>query len=126
MCLICQLTIIHYIPETQSNISSSSCTQPRTTTTPGPSSVSSSGYPPSPGIITLDSPSPPQSPQATVQQTQNPNPSCMMSVPTTQANYSANGNIPNQGTFGMAPTTMPFLDMENEASSVNINYPQSY
>ncbi|KAF7267647.1 E3 SUMO-protein ligase Su(var)2-10 isoform X2 [Rhynchophorus ferrugineus] len=112
--------------DTQSNISSSSSTQPRTTTTPGPSSVSSSGYPASPGIITLDSPSPPQSPQPTVQQTPNPNPSCMMTAPTTQTNYSANGNIASQGTFGIAPTNMPFLDMENEASGVNINYTQSY
>lgn len=49
-----------------------------TTTTPGPSSVSSSGYPPSPAVISLDSPSPPRSPRAVavtaIQNSNNPVP----------------------------------------------------
>ncbi|XP_044744870.1 E3 SUMO-protein ligase PIAS2 isoform X2 [Coccinella septempunctata] len=55
---------------------SSNSNQSRMTTTPGPSSVSSSGYPASPAIITLDSPSPPRSPQASSQNQQAS--SCMM------------------------------------------------
>ncbi|XP_030766275.1 E3 SUMO-protein ligase PIAS2 isoform X3 [Sitophilus oryzae] len=116
--------------DTQNNISSSSSTQARTTTTPGPSSVSSSGYPVSPGVINLDSPSPPQSPQPVPQQT-NPNPACMMTTPTTQAatSYSTNnGNMQNQAPSfgGLSQNSMPYIDMENEASSVNINYTQNY
>ncbi|XP_045461098.1 E3 SUMO-protein ligase PIAS2 isoform X3 [Harmonia axyridis] len=55
---------------------SSNSNQSRMTNTPGPSSVSSSGYPPSPAIISLDSPSPPRSPQVIPQNQQAS--SCMM------------------------------------------------
>ncbi|XP_066262214.1 E3 SUMO-protein ligase PIAS2 isoform X2 [Euwallacea similis] len=94
-----------------SNISSSSSTQPRSTTTPGPSSVSSSGYPVSPGVITLDSPSPPRSPQVTPQP-----PSCMLAGQT-GLNNGSNGQ--QSYSMGSASASMPFIDMENEASSIN-------
>uniref|UniRef100_A0AAR5PG96 SP-RING-type domain-containing protein n=1 Tax=Dendroctonus ponderosae TaxID=77166 RepID=A0AAR5PG96_DENPD len=99
-----------------SNISSSSSSQQRSITTPGPSSVSSSGYPVSPGVINLDSPSPPRSPQV------QPPPSCMMAGDA-QLN---NGNAAQQG-FGMSTgPSMQFMHMENEASSANVNYTQGY
>ncbi|KAK9875244.1 hypothetical protein WA026_007638 [Henosepilachna vigintioctopunctata] len=58
------------------NSISSNSNQSRMTTTPGPSSVSSSGYPASPAIISLDSPSPPRTPQPPALQNQQQ--SCMM------------------------------------------------
>ncbi|KAJ3659980.1 hypothetical protein Zmor_011640 [Zophobas morio] len=95
---------------------SSSSNQSRVTTTPGPSSVSSSGYPASPSIITLDSPSPPRSPQ-NEQQTQQLA-SCMMA--------NQNGTSNNQPTNLFSPGSMPFLDLDNEAASANMNYPTGY
>jgi hypothetical protein len=94
---------------------SSSSNQSRVTTTPGPSSVSSSGYPASPSIITLDSPSPPRSPHSE-QQNQQPA-SCMMA----NQNGTSNQSVPL-----FSPGSMPFLDLENEAASANINYPTGY
>ncbi|XP_044263413.1 E3 SUMO-protein ligase PIAS2 [Tribolium madens] len=91
---------------------SSSSNQSRVTTTPGPSSVSSSGYPASPSIITLDSPSPPRSPNQNHQQPA----SCML------ANQNGSGS---EAASLFTPTTMPFLDLENEASA-NMNYSTGY
>ncbi|KAF5291366.1 hypothetical protein FQA39_LY03517 [Lamprigera yunnana] len=89
---------------------SSSSNQSRVTTTPGPSSVSSSGYPASPFIINLDSPSPPTSPQTTsMSQIPTPVPSaCMlMSNGTTIEPITAMNNI----------VTMPFLDLDAETNN---------
>ncbi|KAL3285902.1 hypothetical protein HHI36_000421 [Cryptolaemus montrouzieri] len=88
---------------------SSNSNQSRMTTTPGPSSVSSSGYPASPAIITLDSPSPPRSPQPPVI---TPQPSsCMM--------QSTNGTLNQQAAVYNHP--MPFLDLEGESNNSNAN-----
>lgn len=102
------------VPDTTSISSSSN--QSRVTTTPGPSSVSSSGYPASPSVITLDSPSPPRSPRTTTSAAAPPNsagtqlPSCMMA--------STNGGTPAPDPiFG---ASMPCLDLDNEASSANL------
>ncbi|KAJ8977311.1 hypothetical protein NQ317_009329 [Molorchus minor] len=97
---------------------SSSSNQSRVTTTPGPSSVSSSGYPASPSVINLDSPSPPRSPPAISQPVLQAQPaSCLMSGQT-------NGN-PKQPTTYLNPNNnMPYLDLDNEAAaSATINYP---
>lgn len=80
------------------------------TTTPGPSSVSSSGYPASPSVITLDSPSPPRSP------IQNQPASCMMA--------NQNGTSGNEAASLFAPGSISFLDLENEARA-NMNYNNS-
>lgn len=78
------------------------------TTTPG--SVSSSGYPASPSVINLDSSSPPRSPK---QQQQQPQPtSCMMA--------NTNGTT-SQSNSVYTTNHMPYLDLENEAVSANIN-----
>lgn len=102
-----------------SNISSSSSNQQRSTTTPGPSSVSSSGYPLSPGVINLDSPSPPRSPQPPAQP-----PSCMLAAQTA----ATNGNTNGQQSYSMnsASASMPFIDMENEAAPSVNNFTPSY
>ncbi|CAG9839813.1 unnamed protein product [Diabrotica balteata] len=109
--------------QTNSTSISSSSNQSRVTTTPGPSSVSSSGYPASPSIINLDSPSPPRSPQPTPQPAaQQTASSCMMTGQT-------NGNTtPNQVTAPfMSPNSMPFLDLETETpAGANMTYPQTY
>lgn len=93
---------------------SSSSNQSRVTTTPGPSSVSSSGYPASPSVITLDSPSPPRSPRTTTsapaQNAANAQlPACMLA--------STNGTPAPDPLFG---ANMPCLDLDNEASSANL------
>lgn len=88
---------------------SSNSNQSRMTTTPGPSSVSSSGYPASPAIITLDSPSPPRSPQSVSQNQQNS--SCLL--------QSTNGSLNQQNSI--YNPHMPFLDLEGETNSANIN-----
>ncbi|XP_072395892.1 E3 SUMO-protein ligase PIAS2-like isoform X2 [Diabrotica undecimpunctata] len=110
-------------PKPDSTSISSSSNQSRVTTTPGPSSVSSSGYPASPSIINLDSPSPPRSPQPTPQPAaQQTASSCMMTGQT-------NGNTtPNQVTAPfMSPNSMPFLDLETETpAGANMTYPQTY
>ncbi|XP_057669109.1 E3 SUMO-protein ligase PIAS3 isoform X2 [Diorhabda carinulata] len=111
-------------PKPDSTSISSSSNQSRVTTTPGPSSVSSSGYPASPSVINLDSPSPPHSPQQTPQpapQQQTPS-SCMMTGQT-------NGNSNQTNPPFMSPNSMPYLDLESEAavgSITNITYPTSY
>lgn len=110
--------------ESQNNITSSTTTQQRVTTTPGPSSVSSSGYPASPGVINLDSPSPPRSPQPTTQQSQQP-PSCMMASSDQSNNCNNGAQQVQQGFNANPPASMPFIDMENEASAT-INYSQGY
>ncbi|KAL1513790.1 hypothetical protein ABEB36_003151 [Hypothenemus hampei] len=97
--------------------SSSGSLQARTTTTPGPSSVSSSGYPVSPGIINLDSPSPPRTPSVSAA------PSCMMQMNNGNAASSANSAQVQQA-YTMSSASMPFIDMDNEATS--INYTQGY
>lgn len=79
------------------------------TNTPGPSSVSSSGYPPSPAIISLDSPSPPRSPQVIPQNQQAS--SCMM--------QSTNGTLNQQSS--MYNPHMPFLDLEGETNNTNVS-----
>ncbi|KAJ8924331.1 hypothetical protein NQ315_007127, partial [Exocentrus adspersus] len=107
-------------PKPDSTSISSSSNQSRVTTTPGPSSVSSSGYPASPSVINLDSPSPPRSPHPPQQppQPQQP-PSCMMAGQT-------NGGSKQPVPF-MSPNSMPFLDLDNEAASAaSINYPPNY
>ncbi|XP_060536141.1 E3 SUMO-protein ligase PIAS2 isoform X2 [Cylas formicarius] len=95
------------------NISSTSAGQQRsTTTTPGPSSVSSSGYPASPGVINLDSPSPPRSPQPAAQHVE---PSSCMLTQTQASPAQSNGNVvatPVQNST--PPGCMPFLDLEGE------------
>nr|XP_023024642.1 E3 SUMO-protein ligase PIAS3 [Leptinotarsa decemlineata] len=119
-------------PKPDSTSISSSSNQSRITTTPGPSSVSSSGYPASPSVINLDSPSPPRSPQpqAGVQQQplqqQQPPPaqpaSCMLASQT-------NGNAKPTATAVpfMSPNSMPFLDLDGEAAgAATLNYPTSY
>ncbi|CAH1962095.1 unnamed protein product [Acanthoscelides obtectus] len=105
----------------------------RAATTPGPSSVSSSGYPASPSIINLDSPSPPRSPrtqQATsVTQQQQPA-SCM--VQAQQQQLQSNGKAPQQQqtqqpAYVSAENSMPYLDLENEAASAaGMNYSAGY
>lgn len=109
--------------ENQSNILSST-TQQRVTTTPGPSSVSSSGYPVSPGVINLDSPSPPSTPQPPAQQSQQPA-SCMLTS-SEQPNNCNNGTQQVQPGFPLTTPSMPYIDMENEAASATINYTQGY
>ncbi|KAF5269801.1 hypothetical protein FQR65_LT05847 [Abscondita terminalis] len=95
------------------NSVSSSSTQSRVTSTPGPSSVSSSGYPASPSVINLDSPSPPRSPQnvsATQSSTIQP-PSCMM---------LSNGTSIESGSTINNALTMPFLDLETETNNTSV------
>ncbi|CAG9766345.1 unnamed protein product [Ceutorhynchus assimilis] len=98
-----------------SNISSTSGNQQRSTTTPGPSSVSSSGYPVSPGVINLDSPSPPRTPPQT------------QSVVTSHASNGTTTNSTATSGF-LPPPSMPFINLENEASAgLSINFdPPSY
>ncbi|XP_050294475.1 E3 SUMO-protein ligase PIAS2 isoform X2 [Anthonomus grandis grandis] len=91
-----------------SNITSTTPATQRTTTTPGPASVSSSGYPVSPAVINLDSPSPPRSPQVTTQP-----PSCMLAQSQQDSDAQAQ------------PTPMPYIDIGNEASA-NLNFMQGY
>nr|CAI5835541.1 unnamed protein product [Callosobruchus analis] len=119
-------------------ISSSTATAAnnRVATTPGPSSVSSSGYPASPSIINLDSPSPPRSPRA-----QPPTPvphqqavSCMVQAQEQQ--QQSNGKVAQQPQQPqqqapqqqfVASNSMPYLDLENEAASAaGINYSAGY
>ncbi|XP_018575929.1 E3 SUMO-protein ligase PIAS2 [Anoplophora glabripennis] len=107
-------------PKPDSTSISSSSNQSRVTTTPGPSSVSSSGYPASPSVINLDSPSPPRSPHPTPQPQQPPQPpSCMMAGQT-------NGNSKQPTPFMSPSNSLPYLDLDNEAASATINYPTSY
>lgn len=83
------------------------------TTTPGSSSVSSSGYPASPSVITLDSPSPPRSPRVTpTSAAANQLSSCMLAA--------TNGNSAQNA--AMYSGSMPCLDLDNEASSTPINF----
>ncbi|KAJ8929929.1 hypothetical protein NQ314_017338 [Rhamnusium bicolor] len=107
-------------PKPDSTSLSSSSNQSRVTTTPGPSSVSSSGYPASPSVINLDSPSPPRSPHPTPQTPQQQQPaSCMMTGQT-------NGNSKQPTPFLSPNSNMPYLDLDNEAASATINYPTTY
>lgn len=91
---------------------SSSSNQSRVSVTPGPSSVSSSGYPISPsGVIALDSPSPPPSSPQNLATTQSQPASCMM----------ANGSSAAAQSPMFSPT-MPYLNAEGDGSSAqNIN-----
>lgn len=108
-------------PKPDSTSISSSSNQSRVTTTPGPSSVSSSGYPASPSVINLDSPSPPRSPHPARQPQQQPPqpPSCMLAGQT-------NGNSKQPTPFMSPSNSLPYLDLDNEAASATINYPTSY
>lgn len=82
--------------------------------------MSSSGYPASPSVvITLDSPSPPRTPPNDQHMQQNQPPSCMM------ASTNGNSNQSTSSLFGPGGS-MPFLDLDNEASSANMNYPTGY
>ncbi|KAF5291367.1 hypothetical protein FQA39_LY03518 [Lamprigera yunnana] len=88
---------------------SSSSNQSHVATTPGPSSVSSSGYPLSPSVINLDSPSPPRSPRnipISRNSTAAPS-SCML---------MSNGNGPESISVNNH-LSMPFLDLEMEATN---------
>ncbi|KAK5648410.1 hypothetical protein RI129_003309 [Pyrocoelia pectoralis] len=94
---------------------SSSSNQSRVTSTPGPSSVSSSGYPASPSVINLDSPSPPRSPQnRPTSQPSIPQPSsCMMMSNGTTA-------IDPLSTISNSTVSMPFLDLETETNNASV------
>lgn len=92
---------------TDSTSVSSNSNHSRATTTPGPSSVSSSGFPASPSVINLDSPSPTRSPQPTTQVNQPA--SCMVAAAqaaTEQQNAAAPFSSPN---------SMPFLNLGSES-----------
>ncbi|XP_017770658.1 PREDICTED: E3 SUMO-protein ligase PIAS1-like, partial [Nicrophorus vespilloides] len=96
---------------------SSSSNQSRVSVTPGPSSVSSSGYPVSPGgVITLmDSPSPPGSPAPATAQPSTSQSSCMLSNGSAAAAPNTTNNT--SGQMYNANAAMPYLDLENEANS---------
>ncbi|CAH0551487.1 unnamed protein product [Brassicogethes aeneus] len=101
------------------NSISSSSNQSRVTTTPGPSSVSSSGYPVSPNVINLDSPSPPRSPsaQGTSAESAPPPEAPAASAPASCMMATTNGNAakPLLPLYpGDAPT---YLDLENSELS---------
>ncbi|KAB0803191.1 hypothetical protein PPYR_00161 [Photinus pyralis] len=91
---------------------SSSSNQSRVTSTPGPSSVSSSGYPASPSVINLDSPSPPRSPQNSMstQPIVSQPSSCMMMS-------NGTGAVDPLSTISNNSVSMPFLDLESETSN---------
>lgn len=93
---------------------SSSSNQSRVSTTPGPSSVSSSGYPASPALITLDSPSPPRSPRVM------PKIQTSLPVPPLFNMGVTNGNIASTPQM-YTSNTIPYMDLDSEMNR-NLNY----
>ncbi|GJQ80180.1 hypothetical protein Trydic_g23757 [Trypoxylus dichotomus] len=92
----------------------SSCSnQSRISTTPGPSSVSSSGYPASPALITLDSPSPPRSPRVM------PKLQTSLPVPPLFNVGVTNGNSASAPMYTL--NTTPYMDLDSEMNR-NLNY----
>lgn len=92
---------------------SSSSNQSRVSTTPGPSSVSSSGYPASPALITLDSPSPPRSPRVM------PKVQTSLPVPPLFNVGVTNGNSASAPMY--TSNSIPYMDLDSEMNR-NLNY----
>lgn len=100
--------IDNFIISDSTSVSSNS-NHSRATTTPGPSSVSSSGFPASPSVINLDSPSPTRSPQPPTQINQPA--SCMVAAAAAQAASDKQIIAPPFS----SPNSMPYLNLGSES-----------